>query len=510
MKINHFTSILISALSFVIFYIVAYTTYNALYLGLGLIISVLALYPFWRNNQQILLWYFVAYLPFEDGLLNPLTKNVTLIRILPDGILFVAFTIFVFLNLGNKTSFLRKGIEISLLGLIVDIVISAMINHIGPSVAIQGPYTMLRYAVILYFVSNLVIRNKEIITLMRTLSWIVIIESVISLIQFVLINTHSGVALFGYVFVQGTMSEWNVLGVYLAIVLTINLALMPTYQRDMEILAYGSIILSLTTIILTFSRESLISALLGGTIVLFYHHSYYLRWQHMKKVAPSIIGGMIIGILLLKMTFPTLSSSTTSTTSYQTTVQQKVSAIQNPGSYTQPTLASNARLYAIKNAGPAILKLSPFFGLGPGTYGSQPSYNDKAFYQKLGVGLLVSSPDAIFVADVEWLSILGQLGIVGVLFFALLILSFGVIGYHQWKTSSNDIARFLGVASMALVPIFFFEGIFGPFFEIRQISIFLWLLPALSIAAIREVQPSSQSVDPQLQDTIIRESVGTR
>jgi hypothetical protein len=167
----------------------------------------------------------------------------------------------------------------------------------------------------------------------------------------------------------------------------------------------------------------------------------------------------------------------------------------------------NSRLYEIANAGPAILHRSPLFGLGPGTFGSQPTFHDQAFYSRLHVGLLLSNPKVTFVADVGWMTLFGQLGLLGLAGFVVVLTVVGRLGYEAWRNSEDALLKTLGPACVAFMLIFFITPWFGPNLELRPTSILLWFLPGVVLGLRRGLPQAAMNQGDQRSDEVAARKV---
>ncbi|MGE5335654.1 MAG: hypothetical protein ACM3N4_13210, partial [Nitrososphaerota archaeon] len=170
---------------------------------------------------------------------------------------------------------------------------------------------------------------------------------------------------------------------------------------------------------------------------------------------------------------------------YQTTLEGKLK--QFSANFFSADFYNNARMYEIVNGGGAIMERSPLVGLGPGTFGGQSTFHDVKFYQRLNVGLLLSDPNQNYVADVEWMSIFGQLGLLGLLAFLWMFVALFRIVWRIYRAQPSDttVAR-AALVGVALVPMFLFAGFTGPNYELRMVSIWLWLITGMVVAAARQ------------------------
>src|SRR5204862_2406649 len=117
------------------------------------------------------------------------------------------------------------------------------------------------------------------------------------------------------------------------------------------------------------------------------------------------------------------------------------------------------------------------FGFRPGQFGSlalQCSNADSG--RRIGV-----PPAALhYVLDVNWVVLLGQVGALGVLAFAAMLLSLFRIGVRRYNDVTRDpLIRGVALGYVGVVIAFFVFGFFGISFELRQVSFYVWLFGGL-------------------------------
>jgi hypothetical protein len=272
---------------------------------------------------------------------------------------------------------------------------------------------------------------------------------------------------------------------------------------------------SSAVIILALSRQSLASLAIGWIVIAIFGRRYWpLRMSQLGTVA--VAGAAVVAAsALLTVVSPAVLSGTTSTArqspvstnssgtegphstvtvtpkptsaskAYDTAAKGKGKQF-NPGNLLSPDFYKNSRLYEIVNGGEAVLQQSPLVGLGPGTFGGQATFHDQAFYDRLNVGLLLSDPKHTYVSDVEWMTIFGQLGLLGLLGFVAIFVQIWRLAYRAFKTSGQEMTRRLALATMALVLVWIVVGFTGPNFELRPVSIWIWILPGMLWSLLRQ------------------------
>jgi len=495
---------------------------TSLFFGVGLFIVGGILAVQWWDRPRYLLLALALYLPFQDGLIFYLSDKGSALRILPDVLLLAAFGLSLVQSRIRHEKFFGKGIEYPLIFLFAISILSMLINHIPVKDAVQGPYTMFRYSMVFYLVANSLFQLDEVRFFLRVLAGLAVVQCLIGLIQYANLHLGNSVMLFTGSAVQGTHSQWNIYGVFLAMTAVILWATFDFIQVAQSEINKNLIIgLTLCMILIATSRQSIVAFLLGIAFIFFLARRQ-IGFPFLGRTLAFAAVGLVIGFIALKAPYTPsaiqLITSHGGGTTPDTTSVTKIQSTTHVSDYLQPSFYVNARFYAIRYAGQVILKEKPLFGFGPGTYGSQPTFavtpKNVQFYTHLNVPLLLSAKGSVLVADVEWMNVFGQLGLLGIAGFLWLFFCFGRIGYTIWKTSTDALTQRLGLLSIAFVPMFIFLGIFGPNFEIRQISIFLWLIPALGLSLLKQQQQvptTAPQVDsttsPQLDETQKRENI---
>jgi hypothetical protein len=139
----------------------------------------------------------------------------------------------------------------------------------------------------------------------------------------------------------------------------------------------------------------------------------------------------------------------------------------------------NFRSFLILVVGPKLFAASPILGMGAGTFGSPLATNMNAsFYRDLGIGHELLK----FVMDVEYVTILGQFGILGIIALISLFVGIITLSSEYFNKASDPLIKgvCLGViGTIIIIAVFNFSG---QFMEVRFTSIYLWLFAGLVVA----------------------------
>lgn len=485
-----------------------------LYVG-GAVVALVILAPVWAKQPRYLLIGLVIYLPIEDAILQAFTAHVTIERVVPDALLLLAFCLRLPLARLRRERVFGTPLDLPIALILLVAGGSFVYNHIAVSVAAGGVYVLLRYVLVFYLAASSRFTERDVRVFVLMIVAVAILQCVVGAVEFVLLH-FAGLYLFNFDLVQGTTGYFNVLGMYLAIACIMALACYSptwiTHPTTRLALLVGA---SSAVIILALSRQSLASLAIGWIVIAIFGRRYWpLRMSQLGTVA--VAGAAVVAAsALLTVVSPAVLSGTTSTArqspvstnssgtegphstvtvtpkptsaskAYDTAAKGKGKQF-NPGNLLSPDFYKNSRLYEIVNGGEAVLQQSPLVGLGPGTFGGQATFHDQAFYDRLNVGLLLSDPKHTYVSDVEWMTIFGQLGLLGLLGFVAIFVQIWRLAYRAFKTSGQEMTRRLALATMALVLVWIVVGFTGPNFELRPVSIWIWILPGMLWSLLRQ------------------------
>ena len=513
-----------AVLTYILGYLAGAFTGDALLYVAGALLALAILVPLWMKQPRYLLIALVIYLPLEDAILQAFTTHTVIERVVPDILLLLAFGIRLALARLRRDQVFGTPLDLPLLVIVLVALVSFYVNHVHVSVAAQGVYVLVRYALVFYLAASSRFTERDVQVLVRMLVAVAALQCFVGAVQFALLRL-AGFHLYNFEFVQGTIGYSNTFGMFLTIACVLALACYsPSWvQRPRALLAL-LIASSAAVMILALSRQSLVSLAIGWIGVALLGRQYLrLRSFHLPLAAAT--GVAIVGfsaLMLVASPAPTSSASRTGSQARatatahvgQSTVTPIASATPSPHPAPKPTASSgtnaydrfigdkakksglssllstnfyqNSRLYEIANGGQAILQQSPVVGFGPGTFGGQATFKDHAFYERLHVGLLLSDPHHTYVADVEWMTIFGQLGLVGLLAFIALFIQIWRLARRAFTTSGLETTRRLAIATMALIPVWLAVGFTGPNFELRPVSIWIWLLPGIVLSLLRQ------------------------
>jgi putative inorganic carbon (hco3(-)) transporter len=135
----------------------------------------------------------------------------------------------------------------------------------------------------------------------------------------------------------------------------------------------------------------------------------------------------------------------------------------------------DGRLWSLNN-GMSLLSKYPFFGTGPGTYGGQLAlnYSSPVYLQGIQGGYV-----PLYFTDNEWLQLLVQTGIIGIILFILFVVEM----FYSLVSKYNEYRDMLTLSILGAFVVFLITGFFGNVLEFGAISVFMGILLGISFAA---------------------------
>ncbi|QJC51120.1 hypothetical protein HGI30_05785 [Paenibacillus albicereus] len=419
----------------------------------------------------------VLYIPIEPFIVSWFSLSLSdLMRIIPELLLSAVLA-------GTILSKFREGRvngipDTLLLSVIMFAIVISLYNNIGLIDMVMGGRLFFRFALVYFIVRLLPDTTGLYGRLLNLLTKLLYFEVVLGLMQFLSKavfgpapwNTFGdNLIMAGSTFgVQGTLGRYDQYGMFLAIIAILSLS-RYFIQNEAKFLP---ILAALAGILLSTSRQALIVLVIGAIVVSLAARGKQALQKKGKIVTFSILLACTVGAVFLLLT-PS-GDSRGFVTSERNPLEQ-ITTLFDANTYST-TKENNFRLFYITNVGEQLLKRDPL-GLGLNTFGSAQTVADnKTLYYKYGI---TDQYFLKFVADVNWISILGQIGIIGSLLFLGFLLSIAFQSLYRAKKATTDEQAIL-IAAAALVICFIVAGFLGPNFEIRSNSFYLWLIMGLA------------------------------
>lgn len=370
--------------------------------------------------------------------------------------------------------------------LLIAIILSAVINSVNLKFTVLGIRPFLRYIPVLLILAQVGIKEniakefiKWIYILGTIISSIAIIQSVFGLpVTYFLLP--KAVVVSGEIVREGlrqlvgvhtrvfsTMGRYDTLGTFLCILILIAFGLYYYSSNPNKKILRIFLVLAIPAILLSYSRQSWVALFVGIMVILFL--------SKRKKIAIGILLLLVLGLLFLTIVFPAAIqySSNLPNVTFINRLLEPFSA-----RYFEISRYSYGRLFVITEVSSRILVKAPIFGFGPARFGSLTT-------RYLGFdfsSLIDLNPESAFlVNDVNWVTLLGQIGLLGIIFFVILLVSMGNYSYKLFNRNGSDFRKGLSLGYIGAIAAFILLGFFGPNFEVRQVSYFIWLFGGILV-----------------------------
>jgi len=464
-----------------------------------LVMGLLAI-PWAIRNIHIVVLLLAVYTPFEEVILKWMPGSLAAaLRFAPEALIILLLVCVLLRNVGRGTLWKRTPIDLPLILFVAFSALSALANEVPPIVGVLGIREFARYISLYYLVVGARLTDRMIKLVVVGLLVSAAAEASIGLLQVVLGNSLSvflipedvvvaGVMvrpgftqiLSGRTRIFGTLGRYNTFGFFLTISCLLGLGLylklrttLPRWQRWGLVALAG---LAGPAMLLSFSRTSWF-ALYAGVLVLL----LLAKWKRTLLVAAII--PLLATVLLLS--WVTLEDWRVQEAE-EASVVDRYMATFSPG-YVD-VLLRHGRLFSLLRVSPMVLREYPWLGLGPGTIGSiatgggtlspgfYPEYSHEDWLYVADVG----SPDSLgYLHDVGWVSILAQVGVLGLAAYAWIIIELLRTSLHCYRNSTEAFARGLALGYVGLLVATILGNFAIFYFSLRAVSMYVWLVGGL-------------------------------
>ncbi len=457
---------------------------------IGLLVAVVAV-PIWilLENPTTLLYLMVLYLPFEEFVEKWLPDGPVLYVARFGGeLLLLAALLHILAQKINRGDALRwSPLDVALAAFLVVAALSTAINDVSITVAGLGLRVLLRYIAAFYIVINLDIDTAMAQKMVRGLVVTATVVSVIALFQALIGASFTEFLLPSETVIGGqvvkeavrgqlgertrvfaTLGRYDTLGTFLTVVLLVSGGLYTRLNRADIRLIRVLWLFALPALALSYSRQSWVAVYVGGLTVVWFARR------------PRTLAALIVVPPVLVLTTALLFPDAVAYSSDRAQVSL-ISRFLEPFSPEYLDISRNrfGRLYVLLEVGARIFERALWLGFGPGSFGSLTSR-----FLGFESGSLVDVPEgsAFLINDVNWITLLGQVGAVGLACFVWMLVRLGRTARRVAVGADHDFVRGLALGYVGLVVAFGLLGFFGPNFEVRQVSFYFWLLGGLVVA----------------------------
>jgi len=438
-------------------------------------------------RPQWLILFLAALIPVEPFVLKFVSSDMYVYaRYASEGIVYVLFFSACIRTKQYVASF-KKSSVVYAIGFLFFVILSSITLNISTplEVSILGARQILRF-ILLFFIAFVFLRERVWIQrFFLLMAAIVVFESGIGIAQalsggaFDSFLVPAGPRFFNeYQLTTGTTQFWDEgqrifatmgrydqLGTFLAFFLLLSVACL--YEcKEMHVKKKILImaLCTLSALILTYSRASWFGFLFGFCVIAIFLKKDARVLAGLALVTVSVAAYLVYsGIIVPKLI----------DAPRQTITERFFEAFSFErwrGEY-----YGYGRLFFIVHAPLAILSSAPLFGVGPGTFGAGAAtalhYTEQYDRMHLPFGIWGSEG---FV-DNNWLSVFGEIGIIGLFAYWLIFFLLLKESYALWKKGQTNMERALGLGFMGVVCAVWFQAFLATYLEMRTLAVYFWL-----------------------------------
>ncbi len=445
----------------------------------------------------------VIFLPFEPLMLKFIPSDVALFfRLIPETIIYTLLVCGLIkaakrgqtsIAATGPISVKRNPIAFVLFLLAALSLISILVNRVDPIVAAVGLRQIFRFLLLYVAVVWYGLTNKQIILMAGLLAGLAVFESLLGLLQAGAGSKLDAWFYTGREFFVGrfrvaqeifqvraegsrvfaTMGRYDQLGTFLSLVGAAALGFAYRAAEKYKKYALLLLLIVLPALFLTYSRASWFGFLLGLVVVAIFI-------QKDKKVLAALL--VLIVSLVGFVAFREIEVRRLIDEPSVSPMHRLLEAFSERRLRSEYT--GKGRVYFIIETPPAVLKTSPLVGMGPGQYGGGAAalLHNTAGYDELNLPFGVYGTEG--QVDNNWMSLLGELGLLGVLVYLSIFISLILFSRKVLKDPrSTWLGKSLALGLIAATVSFAAQGFLGTYFEMRTLATYYWLLAGLTVVA---------------------------
>lgn len=458
---------------------------------LGLSVALGLILVFSLGKSHYLIYILLIWFPLENLILRytPIDYYAP-VKYFPEILIYSAFLVGWYRYVKREQRFfLRLPLNKWFLGFIAAAVVSLLINWYNPLIWFLGLRQILRFA----FIFIIVLFEDYPDEIIRRFLWLgaamILFEAALALLQYL-----AGGALDRYLFfsdsvsiagvaqleglqefwapgerVFATLGRYDRLGSLLALGLTMLFPWLYTLKKEKhQLWWYGSMLLGGAALILTYSRSSWLAAVLGIVTV-----GYFLvRDKRILKIA-GVLGGILAVYLLFVVVTNNYGGGVLDKPS-QTLNERLVEAVSI---YSwKANYEGYGRFFFIVNTPLMVVRYYPLFGVGLGNYGDgvAAALGNTKMYDKLHLPFGIQN--TFGQIDNNWLSLWGEMGTVGLVFWIMLLVTIFKTAHRVAERAPTITEKAVAEGLCGTVVVVSVLAAFGPFFEFRSLMLYFWLI----------------------------------
>ncbi|PFE74713.1 ligase [Bacillus cereus] len=424
--------------------------------------------------NKLWLYYLIIYFPLETIVTKNLPNQVAIVlkySIEPISILLLLFIICKKCITKNLNFKIVGSVGILLATFLMVSIVSSILNEVSFNIFILGARWFLRYIPILLIVTLLDWRIEEIRKFLSIIFGIVLVENAIGILQLLGGETVSQFLKPEILEItdkitqeldQGTSqyAVYSTFGRYSTFALFLSTFFVFIFAKC--ILTKKNVLLLLSTgvmLLLTYARQAVLGVIVGILIIAILHTNKKLKLTVI--VCCAVVSISFLSFLQTTQGFVAndISQGFTNRFFGALTYENFLFDINNYG-----------RLYFIFVIGKLFLHEAPLLGVGMGMYGTEPAVSlDHSIYIYYNIPIQYSM-------DVFWVSILGQVGILGIIVWVLIYILCFIKSVKLFKLSSDNFIKWFALGYAANIGCLLFESFFSSNLNDRYQSFYFWLL----------------------------------
>jgi O-antigen ligase len=339
----------------------------------------------------------------------------------------------------------------------------------------SAEFLRLTCGVALYFVVSAFFRGRNRIQLLAdVIVGVVIVASLLGLIGHKDVVGNSG----GFI---STFGNRQLTAGFLVLVAPLMLALpMADLTPGRKIASQIAAVLACAGLLLSEGRSSWLGALVGVSVlaamVWRFHDSRRSSISHLKQavIVPAVLILGAVGVFLM------LSRSSA-------TISNRAATLSSPkedGSWAWRQEQWQGSL--------AMIAQKPLFGWGIGAYPiAQADFVKHGLPKEL---LVQRNPSLLEMAHNEYLQLTAEMGLVGLLVYLALMITFFVTMIRSLKSRRSSLGKAVVMGATAGVAAIAVDALANPALRFADVSMFFWALMGLGMAAARPA--TKESVEP--------------
>jgi hypothetical protein len=265
--------------------------------------------------------------------------------------------------------------------------------------------------------------------------------------------------------IYGTLGRYSEFGLFIGIVMIVLMGVMFTSENK-NINHKSLFLIYSAALIFSYARQATLCVIIIGIFMV-----YRLNNKKINRIKIILTLAIVILTILTFISIDDLQNVTTASISqgifdrYLGIFTQK---------YWQDSYNSKGRVYFFISVLAIFFKTKPMLGYGVGMFGTRTALlYDTSVYNNLNI-------PTMFSMDVYWVSIIGQIGIIGLIFLVGVYLIACKKSYFKFIKKQNIIEKRISLITYMIIILGFLVSFFGASFSNRYLAFYVWLFIGLS------------------------------